>query len=325
MPKKKVVSEDAVTDIVSAGEELVETPEKPKKRVTKKATKATEVAPAEAEKKAPAKKVSKTKKIPKAELKRSSMLDKALKKPRLIFIKPYSFGSIDDLGNCLRADLDGASIVVPAAEFDVAKASIPVMWNTVGKDIPVILESFDDTKNLYIASRKKAQVWILNYMLEHNDYNKLYDGEIVSFTGHGALVKANNVVGLLKSSDWTKEHIQIREVLKVGDHLNVKFKKGNVENFHLEWMPEELYAIDGNPDYEKVKVGNIYKGKVIKFVEKDNMPKRDIIISILSGIRVACNEPDTTDILPNSEAIIKIVKNVKNEDGRTAIRGRFVL
>lgn len=67
-----------------------------------------------------------------------------------------------------------------------------------------------------VCSRKRAQELLKASMLQGLASGKVYEGEVVGFSRYGGCIEIGGVTGHIRNSDFTDDHSDIREYLKLG-------------------------------------------------------------------------------------------------------------
>ncbi|MDP3265437.1 MAG: 30S ribosomal protein S1 [Sulfuricurvum sp.] len=159
-------------------------------------------------------------------------------------IEPY--GVFVDLGNDIEGFLHISEIT-----WD-KNIKHPKDYLTMGQEIDVeVIEINSDTHKLRV-SYKRLQPKPFEEFMKKTREGDVVTGTVTSLTDFGAFIKINGVEGLLHNQDlsWDK-NAKCKETLKVGDEIEVKVAKINVEDEKislnrksLEESPIDKFALN---------------------------------------------------------------------------------
>ncbi|MCL4431145.1 MAG: 30S ribosomal protein S1 [Epsilonproteobacteria bacterium] len=159
-------------------------------------------------------------------------------------IEPY--GVFVDLGNDIEGFLHISEIT-----WD-KNIKHPKDYLTMGQEIDVeVIEINSDTHKLRV-SYKRLQPKPFEEFMKKTREGDVIKGTVTSLTDFGAFIKINGVEGLLHNQDlsWDK-NAKCKETLKVGDEIEVKVAKINVEDEKislnrksLEESPIDKFALN---------------------------------------------------------------------------------
>ncbi|MDP3021683.1 MAG: 30S ribosomal protein S1 [Sulfuricurvum sp.] len=159
-------------------------------------------------------------------------------------IEPY--GVFVDLGNDIEGFLHISEIT-----WD-KNIKHPKDYLTMGQEIDVeVIEINSDTHKLRV-SYKRLQPKPFEEFMKKTREGDVIKGIVTSLTDFGAFIKINGVEGLLHNQDlsWDK-NAKCKETLKVGDEIEVKVAKINVEDEKislnrksLEESPIDKFALN---------------------------------------------------------------------------------
>lgn len=159
-------------------------------------------------------------------------------------IEPY--GVFVDLGNDIEGFLHISEIT-----WD-KNIKHPKDYLTMGQEIDVeVIEINSNTHKLRV-SYKRLQPKPFEEFMKKTKEGDVVKGTVTSLTDFGAFIKINGVEGLLHNQDlsWDK-NAKCKETLKVGDEIDVKVAKINVEDEKislnrksLEESPIDKFALN---------------------------------------------------------------------------------
>ncbi|WP_187646953.1 30S ribosomal protein S1 [Nitrosophilus labii] len=169
-------------------------------------------------------------------------------------IEPY--GVFVDLGN----DVEGF-LHISEISWD-KKVKHPKDYLNIGDEIDVEVIEIDAQNRKLRVSLKNLLPKPFEEFLKNYKEGDVVKGSITSLTDFGAFVKIGNVEGLLHNQDVSWEKSKAKDILSVGDEVEVKIVKIDKDNEKISLSrkavmesPLQIYAKDK-------KVGDIVKGKL---------------------------------------------------------------
>ncbi len=169
-------------------------------------------------------------------------------------IEPY--GVFVDLGN----DVEGF-LHISEISWD-KKVKHPKDYLNIGDEIDVEVIEIDAQNRKLRVSLKNLLPKPFEEFLKNYKEGDVVKGTITSLTDFGAFVKIGNVEGLLHNQDVSWEKSKAKDILSVGDEVEVKIVKIDKDNEKISLSrkaimesPLQIYAKDK-------KVGDIVKGKL---------------------------------------------------------------
>ena len=211
-------------------------------------------------------------------------------------IEPY--GAFVDLGN----DIEGF-LHISEISWD-KRVKNPNEYLNIGDEIDVeVLEI--DTKN------KKLRVSLKNLLPKpFEEFMKKYKvrdvvkGVITSLTDFGAFVKIDSIEGLLHNKDVAWERADAKDVLNIGDEVEVKIVKIDKENEKVSLSRKALLKSPLEKYIEDKRVGDIVEGKI-----KD-IKDFGVFVSLEEGVDA---------LIPNEELYPLKKDELKTEDEIEAV------
>ncbi len=211
-------------------------------------------------------------------------------------IEPY--GAFVDLGN----DIEGF-LHISEISWD-KRVKNPNEYLNIGDEIDVeVLEI--DTKN------KKLRVSLKNLLPKpFEEFMKKYKvgdvvkGVVTSLTDFGAFVKIDSIEGLLHNKDVAWERADAKDVLNIGDEVEVKIVKIDKENEKVSLSRKALLKSPLEKYIEDKRVGDIVKGKI-----KD-IKDFGVFVSLEEGVDA---------LIPNEELYPLKKDELKTEDEIEAV------
>lgn len=102
--------------------------------------------------------------------------------------------------------------------------SISSLANFLNRTIQFVVTKIVSPGNA-MASRAIAQKMTKEKTIKRIEKGEKMRAQVVNILPHGAYVDIDGVTGLLKNTDWANDMTAIKDVMRVGDYLYVKFKK----------------------------------------------------------------------------------------------------
>ena len=216
----------------------------------------------------------------------------------------------------------GEKCVIYADEADTDSDN-PYLMSLMGRRIPFIIMGIDEENNRLLCSRKKAQDLLKVNMLQGLASGKVYEGELVSFSRYGGYIEVSGITGHIRNSDFSDDHSDIREYMKVGDKVEVRCKEISKEGY-IFW--EALNKVHRtNPLEYDFEEDTIVMGTVVRIA--DFKRSSGVFVNLQLGIDDAlCPVPRELEIEEGSRVSIKIESITPDKDATKApkIRGRIV-
>lgn len=216
----------------------------------------------------------------------------------------------------------GERCVIYAPEADCDNPNLRLM-NLMGRRIPFVICGIDEDKGWLTCSRKRAQELLKTSMLQGLQSGRIYEGEIVGFSRYGGYVEVGGVTGHIRNSDFTTDHSDIREYMKMGDRLEVRCKEISASDGYIFWEAvnkqhrTEPLPFDFEPD--TIVLGNVVR--IANFGQSTG-----VFVNLQLGIDALCPMPRDLEIEENSRVSIKIesVTPGKRPTDPPRIRGRII-
>ena len=131
----------------------------------------------------------------------------------------------EELGSpIIEMDLDGMRGIIKKEDLDYQ-----VEWDSlvsfVGMEIRYIVKDIDIENRIIYCSRKEAQEMVEKDVLEKLQAGEVFNATVTGLVKYGAYVEINGIYALLKNSDFSENHVRVKDVLHIGDSINIKLKK----------------------------------------------------------------------------------------------------
>lgn len=216
----------------------------------------------------------------------------------------------------------GEKCVIYASEADCDNANLRLM-NLMGRRVPFVICGIDEEKGWLTCSRKRAQELLKASMLQGLQSGRIYEGEVVGFSRYGGYVEVSGVTGHIRNSDYTTDHSDIREYLKLGDRVEVRCKEVSPSDGYIFWEAVNKQhrvrplSFDFEPD-------TIVLGTVVRIA--DFGQSTGVFVNLQLGIDALCPMPRDLEIEENSRVSLKIesVSPGKRPTDPPRIRGRII-
>lgn len=212
-------------------------------------------------------------------------------------IEPY--GVFVDLGNDIEGFLHISEIT-----WD-KNIKHPKDYLTMGQEIDVeVIEINSNTHKLRV-SYKRLQAKPFEEFMKKTREGDVLKGTVTSLTDFGAFIKINGVEGLLHNQDlsWDK-NAKCKETLKVGDEIEVKVAKINVED---EKISLNRKALEESP-IDKFAV-NHKMNEVVSATVRD-IKDFGVFVSLEGGVDALIRNEDLAPMEPEELQIGQVIDAV---------------
>lgn len=212
-------------------------------------------------------------------------------------IEPY--GVFVDLGNDIEGFLHISEIT-----WD-KNIKHPKDYLTMGQEIDVeVIEINSNTHKLRV-SYKRLQAKPFEEFMKKTREGDVLKGTVTSLTDFGAFIKINGVEGLLHNQDlsWDK-NAKCKETLKVGDEIEVKVAKINVDD---EKISLNRKALEESP-IDKFAV-NHKMNEVVSATVRD-IKDFGVFVSLEGGVDALIRNEDLAPMEPEELQIGQVIDAV---------------
>ena len=212
-------------------------------------------------------------------------------------IEPY--GVFVDLGNDIEGFLHISEIT-----WD-KNIKHPKDYLTMGQEIDVeVIEINSNTHKLRV-SYKRLQAKPFEEFMKKTREGDVLKGTVTSLTDFGAFIKINGVEGLLHNQDlsWDK-NAKCKETLKVGDEIEVKVAKINVDD---EKISLNRKALEESP-IDKFAV-NHKMNEVVSATVRD-IKDFGVFVSLEGGVDALIRNEDLSPMEPEELQIGQVIDAV---------------
>lgn len=172
-------------------------------------------------------------------------------------IQPY--GTFIDIGN----DIEGFLHITEISwEKNIKK---PNNYLKIGQEIDVeIIELDPSNKKLRVSLKKLLDKPFIQFIKKYKE-GDILNGDIATITDFGAFIRFGNIDGLLHNEDlsWNKQD-KCKDVLKVGDNIEVKILKIDKENEKISLSRKVLLKSPTSIFAKSHKVGDVVSGNIVE-------------------------------------------------------------
>jgi small subunit ribosomal protein S1 len=184
----------------------------------------------------------------------------------------------------------------------------------VGRDVSFIIKEVDEDNNRLFLSRKEAQAILRPTVMKELQSGAVVGTRVVNLLPYGAYLEYKGISGLLKNVDFSLDHTAVKDVLNLGDIVNVKLKNTS-NNDKISFEVVEKYS---NPTIMDLDV--FERDQVVLGIIR-NIKPFGAFVNVAPGHDALCPIPTTREIEEGMKVAIRITK-VDKENGR--IRGKIV-
>ena len=216
----------------------------------------------------------------------------------------------------------GEKCVIYGSEADADTPNLHLM-SLMGRRVPFVICSIDEEKGWLTCSRKRAQQILKSSMLQSLQSGKIYEGEVVGFSRYGGYVEVGGITGHIRNSDFTTDHSDIREYLKMGDRVEVRCKEISNPDGYIFWEAVNKRHRTHPLDYD-YEPDTIVLGTVVRVADFGR--STGVFVNLQLGIDALCPMPRDLEIEENSRVSIKIesVSPGKRPTDPPRSRGRII-
>lgn len=215
----------------------------------------------------------------------------------------------------------GEKCAIYATEAD-SDTNSPYLIALMGRKVPFVVKAIDEDNNRLICSRKRAQELLKTTMLQSLVSRKVYEGEIVSFSRYGGYVEVSGITGHIRNSDFSEDHSDIKEHMKVGDKLEVRCKEVSKEGY-IFWEAVKKVRRTKPLEYDFEK-DTVVMGTVVRLA--DFKRSSGVFVNLQLGIDALCPVPRDIEVEEGSRVSVKIdtITQPENPTDPPRIRGRII-
>lgn len=209
-------------------------------------------------------------------------------------------------------ELRGLRILVPRQNADI-DFQTGDLFHLLGNEVPVIIIGRTKNKSL-VGSRKTAQRILKEIHMEDISAGTELNATVLSFGKAGAFMSAGrkfgHVVGFMRNSDFSTDHMAVQEVKNIGDTVRVRCVSVD-EKGRITWE-----AVKKVSRTERI-VCMVEKGCSCEGVVKSitTFPTGDrIFVTIQKGLDASCLYPANFSVKVGDFVFLKIQDIVQDED-----------
>jgi len=215
----------------------------------------------------------------------------------------------------------GEKCVIFSSEADSDNPN-PYLMNLMGRRVPFVIQGVDEENGWLVCSRKAAQNLLKTTILQGLASGKVYEGEVVGFSRYGGYIEVCGVTGHIRNSDFSEDHSDIREYLKLGDKIEVKCKEIRPEGYIFWEVVSKMRRT--KPIEHDFEVDTVVLGTVVRIASFKE--STGVFVNLKLGIDALCSMPRELEIEEGSRVAVKIesVNPGKTPTDAPRIRGRIV-
>lgn len=211
----------------------------------------------------------------------------------------------------LVLDLKDAKGLIKREEVD-SEIEWKSLISFVGREIQYVIKEIDREKNIVYASRKDAQIKTREAIITRLQEGEVMNAKVINLVRYGAFVEINGVTGLLKNQDFASDYTAAKDVLKIGDTVNVKLRK---ISSRLLFESVEKYKNPTIFDFDLFERNQVVLGTVV------TVQPWGAFIRIAPNIDALCSLPGTGELEEGVRVRFRITKVNKEEE---KIRGKII-
>jgi len=170
----------------------------------------------------------------------------------------------------LRVEIDGVSAFLPGSQIDLRPVRNPDSY--LGQEIEVRVIKLNRKRSNVVVSRKAILEEVANHKKSETlgdiEEGIVMEGTVKNITDYGAFIDLGGIDGLLHIIDMSWGRIQSpNEVLKVGDHIQVKVLKFDRDKERISLGYKQLMPDPWQSAAERFPVGSKVEGKVVSLTD----------------------------------------------------------
>lgn len=170
----------------------------------------------------------------------------------------------------LRVDIDGVSAFLPGSQIDLRPVRNPDSY--LNQEIEVRVIKLNRKRSNVVVSRKAILEDVANLKKSETlgdiEEGIVMEGTVKNITDYGAFIDLGGIDGLLHIIDMSWGRIQSpNEVLKVGDHIQVKVLKFDRDKERISLGYKQLMPDPWQSAAERFPVGSKVEGKVVSLTD----------------------------------------------------------
>lgn len=213
----------------------------------------------------------------------------------------------------LVLDLDGMRGVIKREDVDY-EVNWKSLVNFIGMEIFYTVKDIDfETKTIY-CSRKESQERLKDEILERLDNGDTMEATITGMTGYGAHVEMSGIYGFVRNTDFSDSFIKIRDVLRIGDKLNVKLVKIS-DSGKVSLEPVEKYVPKTVMKFDNFERNQVVLGTV------NNVKPWGAYVTIAPGFDALCPIPEAEEIEEGTRVSFRITQV---QEDKERVRGKII-
>lgn len=213
----------------------------------------------------------------------------------------------------IEMDLEGMRGIIKREDLDYQ-----VEWKSlvgfIGMEVYYIVKDVDFENKIIYCSRKEAQEMVEEDILKRLQEGEVFNATVTGLVRYGAYVEIQGIYALLKNTDFSDDHVKVKDVLNVGDKINIKLKKISMNN-RLTVEPIQKYELK-----TILKFDNFERDQVVLGVVNGIKPW-GAYVTIAPGLDALCPIPPTEEIEEGTKVSFRITQV---QEDKERVRGKII-
>ena len=213
----------------------------------------------------------------------------------------------------IEMDLDGIRGIIKREDVDYQ-----IEWKSlvgfVGMEVYYVVKEVDIENRIIYCSRKEAQEMVENDIVKRLGEGEVFNATITGLVRYGAYVEMQGIYGLLKNSDFSNDHVNIRDIMHVGDKINVKLKKVSMNN-RITVEPIQKYELKTILKFDNFERNQVVLGTI------NGVKPWGAYVTIAPGLDALCPIPPTMEIEEGLKVAFRITQV---QEDKERIRGKIL-
>ena len=193
-----------------------------------------------------------------------------------------------------------------------------VEWNSlvgfIGRKVYFMVTEVDEENDIVYCSRKLAQEKMAPDVIERMATGEPINATISGLVNYGAYMEIDGIYAMLKNSDFSDDHVPVRDVHKVGDTIQVRFKSVS-ESDRVSVESVDKYILESVLKFDSFERDQVVLGKV------NGVKSWGAYVTIAPGLDALCPIPETGEIEEGTKVSFRIMQ-VREDEKR--IRGKIL-
>lgn len=209
---------------------------------------------------------------------------------------------------CAIVWYEDIKVLIPVTHLAVQHINKSIIRSMLGAEIDFIVLEYDDVSNIAIGSRKDAMEIRANIEIPKLKENDTVRVRIVGIGTKHIVVDLYGKEVIIKVENLKHTYIvNCKDEYKVGDYLQVKIKKIDIENNIFELSAKDFEENPFKHIRKYISLNGEYTGTVIAFPKQNS----GILVQLdISNVTCMCRVPARFNFLPHykDKVLIKITE-----------------